>query len=73
METTDNTPCPRCNSTFSCGANTGKCWCCELPNIMPLDDTATSCYCPKCLTELIKEQKKPMLKQSANKENNLSG
>lgn len=31
------------------------CWCTQLPPLLPVpaaDDTATTCFCPKCLAEL---------------------
>ena len=46
---TENT-CPRCGNTFVCGMAAGldKCWCAELPPIVPPDPGA-GCLCPGCL------------------------
>jgi len=45
--------CPRCASEFVCGpdSETGRCWCAELPPIMPMTDEG--CLCPKCLRKEI--------------------
>lgn len=50
--------CKKCNTVFICGANAGDktCWCCDLPNVMPLSDdtkSADDCYCKNCLEEMI--------------------
>jgi uncharacterized protein (TIGR00290 family) len=44
--------CARCGAPFECGMLAGltECWCAKLPPITPLD-TATGCYCPRCLAE----------------------
>jgi hypothetical protein len=44
--------CPKCSSPFTCSP--AACWCAELPPVMPVDLDA-SCYCPKCLADIIKE------------------
>ncbi|WP_341907511.1 cysteine-rich CWC family protein [Polaromonas sp. YR568] len=49
--------CPRCGAGFRCGMVSGDatCWCFQLPPVLPVpatDDTATTCFCPKCLAEL---------------------
>ncbi len=55
--------CPDCNIEFECGANkTEPCWCCSLPNIVPLD--SQNCLCPECL-------KKKIIKLQLNKYGNL--
>ena len=45
--------CLRCVAEFVCGAaaETGRCWCAELPPIMPVTDEG--CLCPKCLQKEI--------------------
>lgn len=40
--------CPRCGSSFGCGARAGRCWCQELP-ALPDPNPAGGCYCPACL------------------------
>jgi hypothetical protein len=45
--------CPRCETTFECGARSGNCWCAEVT----LDDAVRAdlvrfyegCLCPACL------------------------
>jgi hypothetical protein len=43
--------CARCGAAFTCGANTGACWCAaedfRLP--MPAADSTEDCLCPACL------------------------
>ncbi len=48
--------CPRCAAEFVCGAavETGRCWCTELPPIMPVTDEG--CLCPNCLQKEIASQ-----------------
>ena len=45
--------CPRCAAEFVCGAasETERCWCAELPPIMPVTDEG--CLCPTCLRKEI--------------------
>ncbi|ALQ09276.1 hypothetical protein EU508_11230 [Pseudoalteromonas fuliginea] len=41
--------CTQCHSTLTCNVDDiSACWCNELPAILPLDITATSCLCRKC-------------------------
>lgn len=41
--------CSQCNTTLNCNVNDiTACWCYQLPAILPLDDTATSCLCRLC-------------------------
>ncbi len=42
--------CSRCGAQFPCGALPGqsRCWCAELPPIMPLAAEG-DCFCPECL------------------------
>src|SRR5712691_4028418 len=48
--------CSRCAAEFVCGADseTWRCWCAELPPIMPV--TNEGCLCPKCLRKEITSQ-----------------
>lgn len=53
--------CKQCGSEFSCGsdANSGQCWCHDLPNVMPLTEqarTSEDCYCQQCLEEIISKK-----------------
>ncbi|MEP6963959.1 MAG: cysteine-rich CWC family protein [Polaromonas sp.] len=60
--------CPRCGAGLRCGmvAGDAKCWCVQLPHIMPLpsipsrplqsDNSAASCYCPACLKQITDER-----------------
>jgi len=45
-----NETCFVCGAAFVCGATSasGKCWCAELPLIVPYTDSST-CLCPDCL------------------------
>jgi Cysteine-rich CWC len=47
--------CSACGARFECGMQAGKekCWCAELPAVMPMSDVAGGCYCPACLRERI--------------------
>jgi hypothetical protein len=47
--------CFQCGAELVCGAVNGDatCWCDSLPNIMPLNEEATSCYCRDCLENLL--------------------
>ena len=48
--------CPACQGTFACGADTGSCWCAELPATLPVPtDLKVGCLCPTCLRERIAE------------------
>jgi len=48
--------CPRCAAEFVCGAESesGRCWCAELPPLMPVTDEG--CLCPKCLRKEIADR-----------------
>ena len=50
--------CFQCGAELLCGAVNGDatCWCDSLPNIMPLNEEATSCYCQKCLEKVMQEK-----------------
>lgn len=40
--------CSSCNSTFTCGQESGNCWCYSFPPIFqPV--SGSSCLCPRCL------------------------
>jgi hypothetical protein len=40
--------CPNCKKEFHCGSHDKEpCWCCSLPNIVPLE--GDSCLCKECL------------------------
>lgn len=41
--------CSQCHTTLSCNVkDINACWCNELPAILPLDNTTTSCLCQNC-------------------------
>jgi hypothetical protein len=41
--------CSQCNTALTCNVNNiNACWCIELPAILPLDSSATSCLCRNC-------------------------
>jgi len=48
--------CARCSAEFVCGADaeSGRCWCAELPPIMPMTDEG--CLCQKCLRNEIADR-----------------
>lgn len=48
--------CPRCAAEFFCGgdSDTGRCWCAELPPIIPVTDEG--CLCPKCLRKEVADR-----------------
>ena len=50
-----NSRCPKCNAEFVCGASAGaeSCWCMGLPLLANVDKEALSCYCSKCLKEML--------------------
>ncbi len=52
-ETDEKLKCESCGEDFSCGANTGKCWCFEVDlseeNLDNLKANFDTCLCPKCL------------------------
>lgn len=50
--------CFNCGAELVCGAVNGDetCWCDSLPNIMPLNEQATSCYCRECLEKVLEEK-----------------
>lgn len=55
--TEKNSVCPRCGDAFGCGAKAGlaHCWCVELP-ALAAPDLSASCYCPRCLKEVLEER-----------------
>ncbi len=41
--------CSQCHTALSCNVNDiNACWCNQLPAILPLEESATSCLCPQC-------------------------
>lgn len=63
--------CSQCQATLNCNADNIKaCWCNELPTILPLESTATSCLCRDCTLNKINQflnnlYKLPLKKQLA--------
>lgn len=53
--------CPRCGARFGCGVNAATCWCAGLEALAapagPADGSGASCYCPRCLRELLDAQR----------------
>jgi len=51
--------CFNCGAALVCGAVNGDaiCWCDNLPNVMPLNEKAASCYCRECLEKMMNEKK----------------
>jgi hypothetical protein len=47
--------CSACGARFECGMLAGKekCWCAELPPLMPVQNVAGGCLCPSCLRQEI--------------------
>ena len=45
--------CSRCDTAFTCDPG-GRCWCMDLPPVMPM--TGGACFCPRCLGEKITER-----------------
>jgi len=46
--------CTHCNNMLTCNVdNISACWCNELPSILPLDTTTTSCLCRSCTLDKI--------------------
>lgn len=48
--------CPRCGALFVCGLAAGeaRCWCFDLPNVIPLSSLdVEGCLCPDCLRAAI--------------------
>jgi hypothetical protein len=53
--------CPRCGASFTCGLATGesRCWCFDLPNLIPLSTIGPEgCLCPVCLRAAIEAHQK---------------
>lgn len=47
--------CSQCQTTLTCNVdNINACWCNQLPAILPLDDSTTSCLCKECTLAKIK-------------------
>ncbi|KAA9325390.1 cysteine-rich CWC family protein [Adhaeribacter soli] len=51
--------CFQCGAELICGAVNGDatCWCDSLPNIMPLNQEAASCYCQTCLEKELQKKR----------------
>lgn len=53
--------CPRCGARFGCGVNAATCWCVNLEALSDpapaKDGAAASCYCERCLRELLAAQR----------------
>jgi hypothetical protein len=49
--------CPECGAAFTCGLAAGdeRCWCFDLPAIMPVR-ADTTCLCPACLAKALQQQ-----------------
>jgi hypothetical protein len=48
--------CSQCNTTLTCNVNNiTACWCNELPAILPLNASASSCLCRECTVNKINE------------------
>jgi hypothetical protein len=50
--------CPGCGEGLDCGRAAGRdrCWCADLPRIMPVPEIGAGCYCPKCLEREIQRR-----------------
>ena len=50
--------CRRCGQEFICKAEEKeeKCWCVGLPPLEPLVEDIPDCFCPSCLSQLIKKK-----------------
>ena len=60
LETPDKKSiCESCGKEFSCGANTGKCWCFEVEidgkSLAKLSKDFASCLCLDCLSKLTRQ------------------
>jgi hypothetical protein len=49
--------CPQCGAEFVCGKEAGldRCWCGDLPRVMPVVDDGSGCLCRDCLSAAIDE------------------
>ena len=47
--------CTQCGVNLNCGGDSGDCWCFKLPKILNIE--GKDCFCKKCLTEKIKNEK----------------
>lgn len=58
-KTGDKLICESCGKEFSCGANTGKCWCFEIDlekeTLAEFRENFKSCLCKNCLKMLQKD------------------
>jgi len=48
--------CSKCGEDFGCGAeaDTGSCWCVDLPPLPLTSISSGDCFCPSCLSDVIK-------------------
>ncbi len=58
--------CSQCHHNMICDIQQGKstCWCFELPNIMPVEETTGGCLCRECLESAIEKQNNQFQSQS---------
>lgn len=55
--------CSNCGKLFHCG-NPGKCWCSDLPHIMPMETNA-DCLCKDCLIDIQNENINHLIKTNS--------
>jgi len=52
--------CPACGQRNDCALANGKsasaCWCMGTPAKLPVPESGTACYCPRCLRELTSQE-----------------
>ncbi|AXK40391.1 DUF1289 domain-containing protein [Crenobacter cavernae] len=50
--------CERCDAEFACGSGgrDGRCWCNELPQVLPLAADGGDCLCPNCLADHLRRE-----------------
>lgn len=59
--------CMHCNKALTCNvANISACWCSELPAILPLDESTTSCLCRPCTLKKINNYLEQVYTQPIN-------
>lgn len=53
--------CAGCGAMFECGRGPGeaRCWCADLPQVMPVPDLGAPCLCPACLEKEIERRAAP--------------
>src|SRR5258706_7419772 len=55
MKPLEQKSCSTCGSSFTCGAETGGCWCEDLPHVSLVANEDQDCFCPSCLREAIRK------------------